>query len=59
MRWVFATLMLCIAPVPALAQSAADLREFGSNFGLTPVQARRVFALYDGAAERVGALAAA
>lgn len=56
MRGWIAVLMF-VAPAPVLAQSAVELREFGANFGLTPPQVRRLFALYDARAMQLGGLA--
>jgi len=56
MRGLIALLLL-VAPTSALAQSAVELREFGANFGLTPLQVRRLFALYDAQAMQLGGLA--
>ena len=54
---LIAAIALAAAPLPALAQSAAELRELAANFGLTPPQARQVFARYDAQAARIAALA--
>ena len=45
------------ASTPAHCQSPTELRELASNFGLTPQEARQVFALYDAQSSRIAALA--
>jgi tetratricopeptide (TPR) repeat protein len=47
MRTIVFALILSLLPLPALAQTPAELREVGSNFGLSPKQVRRLFQLYD------------
>jgi hypothetical protein len=55
-RAIVAALFLLAAPA-AFAQDPTQLRELASNFGLTPQQARQVFAMYDAQASRIAVLA--
>ena len=57
MRAICWAIVLSLVPLPALAQTAAELREIGGNFGLSPAQVRRLFQLYDGQAALANARA--
>jgi hypothetical protein len=57
MRVIASAILLSLLPLPALGQTAVELRDMASNFGLNPAQARRLYSIFDGQTAQLNYLA--